>query len=319
MLASGHTSFSENTFKNWSTETFAEWLQKSGGNIYLVRGQDGYGSVNRNSRVVGFKTTDQIDDILSNYKNERVLMEARLFGYGLAIYKIISKKGVSHYAQNFMVTEESNGMIVANKLFPESIACDYKLNDKDQGEMLVSNKADTLVLDSSKIRAGMNRVVLSCSMPDGDTLVTYRDFFVDGENVALLSKMKMGKFFQEWGEPQMNTTVEHHKLTIDGEPFRYGIGSHANSAIEFPLSRNYDWLNVVIGLDDESACGDGAFFVVEADGREIYHSKKLYTTDKERLKLDVKGAKSINLRVLMGKDKDCDHGDWAHAWLEAEK
>ena len=37
------------------------------------------------------------------------------------------------------------------------------------------------------------------------------------------------------------------------------------------------------------------------------------------MKLDVKGAKSINLRVLMGKDKDCDHGDWAHAWLEAEK
>ena len=77
MLASGHTSFSENTFKSWSTEQFAEWMQKSGGNIYLVRGQDGYGKVNRNSRVVGFKTTDQIDDILSNYKNERVLMEAR--------------------------------------------------------------------------------------------------------------------------------------------------------------------------------------------------------------------------------------------------
>ena len=30
-------------------------------------------------------------------------------------------------------------------------------------------------------------------------------------------------------------------------------------------------------------------------------------------------AKSINLRVLMGDNKDCDHGDWAHAWLEAEK
>ena len=73
------------------------------------------------------------------------------------------------------------------------------------------------------------------------------------------------------------------------------------------------------GLSSSFGGGDGAFFVVEADGREIYHSKKLYTTDKERLKLDVKGAKSINLRVLMGKDKDCDHGDWAHAWLEAEK
>jgi hypothetical protein len=185
--------------------------------------------------------------------------------------------------------------------------------------MLVSNNADTLLLDSAKIRTGMNRVVLSCYMPDEDTLVTYRDFFIEGENVALLSSLKIGKFFQEWGEPQMNKTVERNKLTIDGEPFRYGIGSHANSSIEFSLSRNYDWLNAVVGLDDESACGDGAFFAVEADGREIYRSKKLYTTDKERLRLNINGAKSINLRVLMGDDKDCDHGDWAHAWLEAER
>lgn len=318
MLASGHTSFSENTFRSWSTEQFAEWMQKSGGNIYLVRGQDGYGKVNRASRVVGFKTTDQIDDILSDYKNERVLMNARDFGYGLAIYKIISKKGVSHYAQNFMVTEAVDGKVVVNKRFPESIACDYKVNDKEQAQMLVSNNADTLLLDSAKIRAGMNRVVLSCYMPDEDTLVTYRDFFVEGNNVALLSALKMSRFSQEWGEPQMNATVDHHKITLDGEPFRYGIGSHANSSLEYSLSRNYDWLNVVIGLDDESACGDGAYFAVEADGREIYRSKKLYTTDKERLRLDIKGAKSINLRVLMGDNKDCDHGDWAHAWLEAE-
>ena len=318
MLASGHTSFSENTFRSWSTEQFAEWMQKSGGNIYLVRGQDGYGKVNRASRVVGFKTTDQIDDILSDYKNERVLMNARDFGYGLAIYKIISKKGVSHYAQNFMVTEAVDGKVVVNKRFPESIACDYKVNDKEQAQMLVSNNADTLLLDSAKIRAGMNRVVLSCYMPDEDTLVTYRDFFVEGDNVALLSKLKMSRFSQEWGEPQMDATVDHHKITLDGEPFRYGIGSHANSSLEYSLSRSYDWLNVVIGLDDESACGDGAYFAVEADGREIYRSKKLYTTDKERLRLDIKGAKSINLRVLMGDNKDCDHGDWAHAWLEAE-
>jgi len=318
MLASGHTSFSENTFKNWSTETFAEWMQKSGGNIYLVRGQDGYGKVNRTSRVVGFKTTDQIDDILSNYKHERVLMNAKDFGYGLAIYKIISKKGVSQYAQNFMVTDVVDGKVVVNKRFPESIACGYKLNDKDQGELLVSTNADTLHLDSAKIRNGMNRLVFSCSMPDEDTLLTYKDFFIEAENVALLSKLKMSKYFQEWGEPQMNATVDHHNLMLDGEPFRYGIGSHANSSLEFRLSRGYDWLNVVVGLDDESACGDGAYFAVEADGREIYRSKKLYTTDKERLRLNVKGAKSINLRVLMGDNKDCDHGDWANAWLEAE-
>lgn len=85
MLAQGHSAFSERTFEGWSTDVFADWMQKSGGNIYLVRGQDGYGKVNRDSRVVGFKTTDQIDKILDSYKHERVLIDAKKFGYPLVI------------------------------------------------------------------------------------------------------------------------------------------------------------------------------------------------------------------------------------------
>ena len=146
MLAQGHSAFSERTFEGWSTDVFAEWMQKSGGNIYLVRGQDGYGKVNRESRVVGFKTTDQIDKILDSYKHERVLIDAKKFGYPLVIYKILSKKGVSQYAQNFTVSEQKDYMIVLNKRFPETIACEYVLNGEKQGDALVTVDADTLAL-----------------------------------------------------------------------------------------------------------------------------------------------------------------------------
>lgn len=317
MLAQGHSAFSERTFEGWSTEVFAEWMQKSGGNIYLVRGQDGYGKVNRDSRVVGFKTTDQIDQILEGYKHERVLVNSKDFGYPLVIYKIISKKGVSHYAQNIIVSEQSGGRIVLNKHFPESIACDYTLNGEHYGELLLTVDSDSLLLDSTKVRAGMNRAFFSCSMPDGDTLPVYRDFFVESESVALLSSIKMGRFSQDWGAPQLNESVEHHKLTLDGEPFRYGIGSHANSVLEFTLPRHFDVLHAVVGLDDESACGDGASFVVEAGGREVFRSKRLYSTEKQKIDVEISGATSLVLRIDMGENKDCDHGDWADAWLEA--
>ena len=317
MLASQHSSFSERTFEGLSTDEFAEWVQKSGGNIYLVRGQDGYGKVNRESRVVGFKTTDQIDNILDGYKNERVLIDAKKFGYPLVVYKIIAKKGVSKYAQSFTVSDQKNGQIVLKKLFPESIACDYSLNGEPQGELLVSTASDTLNLDSAKIKYGMNRAKFMCFMPDGDTLNIYRDFFIDGENVLLLSNLKMTASSQDWGNPQMNESVEHHKLTLDKEPFRYGIGSHANSVLAFDLPRSYDVFHAVIGLDDESACGDGIYFVVETDGREIFRSKKMYSTDKMPIDLSVKDAKKMVLRLEMGENRDCDHGDWANAWLEA--
>ena len=317
MLAQGHSAFSERTFEGWSTDVFAEWMQKSGGNIYLVRGQDGYGKVNRESRVVGFKTTDQIDQILDSYKHERVLIDAKKFGYPLVIYKILSKKGVSQYAQNFTVSEQKDYMIVLNKRFPETIACEYALNGEKQGDALVTVDADTLRLDSAKVLMGMNRAVFTCSMPDGDTSVVYRDFFMESDRAMLLSALKIERFSQDWGDPQVNESVEHHKLTLDSEPFRYGIGSHANSSLEYTLPRGFDMFHAVVGLDDESACGDGAYFVVLGDGRELSRSKKLYSMEKQKLDVEITGVRHLNLKIEMGDNKDCDHGDWANAWLEA--
>ena len=119
----------------------------------------------------------------------------------------------------------------------------------------------------------------------------------------------------------MNETVEHHKITLDKEIFRYGIGSHASSFIRYKLPRQYAKFYVTIGLDDESACGDGAAFIVMGDGRELFHSKRMYPTEKMGLDLDVAGVQVLELRLDEGdkKDKDCDHGDWANAWLEAAR
>lgn len=320
MLASGHSSFSERTFMSWSTETFAQWLQYSNGNIYLVRGQDGYGELNRKSRVVGFKTTDQVDEILGQYKNERVLLEPKMFGYPLAIYKINSKKGVSNYEQNFTVSDMQDNQYILNKRFPETIPCKFLFNGELQEEMLVSQSSDTLLLDSTKIKPGMNRAEFECSMPDNDTLMLRKDLFVEGSNVLLLSNFKIHSFVQDWGQPQMNETVEHGKITLDKETFRYGIGSHASSRITYRLPRTFDKLHAVIGLDDESACGDGAYFIVRGDGNDLYRSNRLYSTQKETISVDVGGVRELELILDQGgKDRDCDHGDWANAWLEAAK
>lgn len=308
----------------------------------MVRGQDGYGSVDRTSRVVGFKTTNQIDKILGSYKHKRILVEQKRFGYSLVIYKIIAKKGTSFYAKNFTVSEEAGGSFILGKQFPESISCDYSLNGERQSGILfaktndanmaddslkqaavsgnagVSLVSDTLIIDSSKIRVGINRAIFSCMMPDADTIVQYRDFFVPSDRAELLSSLRMGRTFQEWGSPQVNESVEHHQITLDGEPFRFGIGSHANSDIEYILPRPFDVFHAVIGLDDESSCGDGAHFVVQGnDTLELFRSRRLYSLEKQAINVDVRGVKKLNLRIEMGDNKDCDHGDWANAWLEA--
>ena len=320
MLASGHSSFSERSFMSWDNETFAKWQQVSGGNIYMVRGQDGYGELNRKSRVVGFKTTDQVDEILKDYKSERVLIEPKLFGYPLAIYKISAKKGVSTYLQNFFVSDMENNAMVVNKRFPETITYAYSLNGELQEELMLSLPSDTLLLDSTKIKAGMNRVTFECVMPDADTLKLVKDFFVESPEVLLLSELKMESFEQAWGQPQKNASVEHHKITIDKEIFRYGIGSHAPSFMKFQLPRAFDTFHATIGLDDESVGGDGASFIVLGDGQELFRSKRMYSTEKQRISVNVRGVRVLELRLDEGDkhDKDYDHGDWANAWLEAD-
>ena len=186
---------------------------------------------------------------------------------------------------------------------------------------MLSQESDTLSLDSTKIFAGMNRAAFECLMPDADTLRLVKDFFVETPEVKLLSAMEMSAFDQAWGNPQKNESVEHRKLTIDKEVFRYGIGSHAPSFIRYNLPRSYATLHVTIGLDDESACGDGAAFIVIGDGRELFRSKRMYPTEKQSVDIGVSGVKVLELRLDEGdkKDKDCDHGDWANAWLEASR
>lgn len=315
MLASGYSSFSEQTFMKWSSEEFLSWMKKTDNNIYVVRGQDGYGEVNRKSRVVGFKTTDQIEIILKDYKTERLLMENRSFGYPLTVHRLISKKGYSHYTQNFELSEWQGKYVLMKKNFDESIRYDLKINDSLNVGKVLSEKQDTLWVDSNQVQNGLNRTLFLMYMPDGDTLKLYRDFFKPSTEVALLTELPMISSEQSWGEMQLNQTVERHPFSLDGESFRYGIGVHAKSKIVFDLNALYSSFDFVIGMDDESACGDGASFLVLGDNRELFRSLKMYSRDKQGARVSVQGVRHLELIVEEGNDIDCDHAIWANPWL----
>ncbi len=315
MLASGFSSFSERTFMNWTHDEFLEWMQKSNQNIYIVRGQDGYGEVNLKSRVVGFKTTNQIELILKEYKSERILLENKSFGYPLTIHKIISKKGFSHYSQNMNLSQLENDHVVLEKHFNESIRYDFIQNDSLNEGRVVLESRDTLFLDSLQMKPGLNRNQFLFYMPDGDTLYFQRDLFVKDSNFVLLTDLEHVHSEQAWGALQVNKTVEGRPISLDGEEFRYGLGVHAYSKNTFKLEKNFEWLEATIGLDDESACGDGAVFNVYTDGVKRYQSLKLYSRDKQKIWISVSGASSLDLVVDEGENMDCDHAVWANAWL----
>jgi hypothetical protein len=238
MLASGFNGFSEQKFLNWSPSELQEWRNFSGDNIYIVRGQDGYGNVDRNSRVVGFKTTSTIDGILGEYKTERIFSQTRPFGYPLEAYKIGEKGEVDVYV------------------------------------------------------------------------------FARPEGSYLLQDIKLSSWKQDWGEPGIGKSVDGNAIKIDRKIFEFGIGAHANSKLVWALNGLYKKFHSHIGLDDESACGNGAVWVVKGDGKLLYSSRVLNSHEIDFLSIDIEGVDILELETLDSGDKDCDHTDWAGAWLE---
>ena len=189
---------------------------------------------------------------------------------------------------------------------------------------VIGNSTDSVSI--KEMPEGLSRFRFDFYVPD-DTVRIWRDAFVAGETVRLVSALPFASTSQDWGNPERNASVEHHTLRLGGEPYRFGIGSHANSSIvvdlcadgKCPTGKLEGNFHAVIGLDDESACGDGASFAVLAEGKELWRSKRLYSGDTSQVSIRISATRTLDLRVENGENMDCDHGDWANAWISGVK
>jgi hypothetical protein len=132
----------------------------------------------------------------------------------------------------------------------------------------------------------------------------------------LLQELKPVVAEQSWGEPKMGKSIENNAMRIDGRIFEFGIGSHAASKLVWNLDQPYKKIHSFIGLDDESACGNGAIWVVRGDGKELYRSKVLTSHEIDSLSIDIAGVKVLELETMDNGDKDCDHANWAGVWVD---
>jgi len=305
MLASGFNGFSEQEFLGWSPNELEEWRKFSGDNIYIVRGQDGYGDVDRKSRVVGFKTTSTIDGILNTYKTQKMFSQSRPFGYSLEAYKIGQKRGESGYASSIKWDSEAEEL---HWSLPDTLVNYMVILN---GEVLNLEKSERSVQVKTP---GLHYASLF-AYPESDTVQREIQFFIQSENNSLLQSIKLDLWIQDWGEPKMGKSVENNAMRINGRIFEFGIGSHAASKLIWNIAGAYKKFNSHIGLDDESVCGNGAAWVVKGDGKELFRSKVLGSREIDSISVDISGVNSLELETLDNGDKDCDHANWAGAWL----
>jgi hypothetical protein len=306
MLASGFNGFSERQFLGWSPSELQKWRDFSGDNIYIVRGQDGYGDVDRRSRVVGFKTTTTIDGILNDYKTIRLFSQTRPFGYPLEAYKIGQKRGEANYIANIIWNSEKEEI----QWSLQDTLSDYKVH--------LNNRVLDFEKDARSFplnEPGLHYAALMVFL-ENDTLQKEAQFFIRSDGNRLLQDTKPNSATQSWGDPKMGKSVENNAIRIDKRIFEFGIGSHAPSKIAWNINGAYKKFHSFIGLDDESVCGNGAIWVIYGDGKELYRSKVLTSHELDSLTINIAGVNTLELETLDNGDKDCDHANWAGSWLE---
>lgn len=322
MISQHLNGFSESRFLNWNIDEFQKWQTKTGDNIYLVRGQDGYGKVNKKSRVVGFKTTKKVEQILSNYKTEEIIRKTRPFGYALTVNKIVSKSSGSKFTNNTTVSLNSQTIhspeiiVDLKKSFLEPI--EYKLlNDQNEilhQQVITSNQVEIKIsLTSQK---GIHRYKHQLNYPDKVQEERKFSIYQADLSTILLTSLKPSQLVSGWGNSQINKTVEQNSLKVKSEVFPWGIGTHTDSKSSFALNGQYSYLNTSFGMDDESMCGDGAIFKIYGDSKLLYESSAVYAEEIHTKRINVQNIHNLELQTLQGETDLCDHTNWLNPWLE---
>jgi alpha-galactosidase len=120
---------------------------------------------------------------------------------------------------------------------------------------------------------------------------------------------------QGWGDPHKNQSVDGHGLTIGGQSFTHGLGTHAESILYVDLNNGARSFSASVGVDGEESSPQASveFFVV-GDGKVLWQSGVMKAGEPAKnLTVDLTGVKMLLLKVGdAGDGVTFDHADWAN-------
>lgn len=122
-----------------------------------------------------------------------------------------------------------------------------------------------------------------------------------------------------WGTPNSKRSVEGHGLSVGGQKFDRGVGTHAVSTYLLSLDGRAKTFSASVGVDDEVDTGKASVeFFALGDRKLLWRSGVMRWKDpSKKFDLDVTGVKLLGLLVTdAGDGIGWDHADWCDARLE---
>jgi alpha-galactosidase len=135
-----------------------------------------------------------------------------------------------------------------------------------------------------------------------------------------LDKLDVRAATQGWGEPHKNKSVDGHPLTIGGQVYERGFGTHAESTLIVKLDGGAQTFSASVGVDDEINGNPAASveFSLVGDGKALWSSGVMHAGDKAKYcEVNLSGVRSLTLKAVnSGESIDFDHADWVDAKFE---
>jgi alpha-galactosidase len=128
--------------------------------------------------------------------------------------------------------------------------------------------------------------------------------------------MNLEKMTSGWGTPQKDKSIQSKSLTIAGQTFDRGVGTHAASLMYIDLKKSCRSFSAYVGVDDEVNGKIGSVrFRIYGDGKLLFNSGILKAGDPaKKVDIDLTGCKTLTLSVdPAGDNTSFDHADWADA------
>lgn len=120
---------------------------------------------------------------------------------------------------------------------------------------------------------------------------------------------------QGWGRPQTNRSMRLQPMSIAGQRFAQGVGTHAHSSLWLDLAGSSGRFQAQVGVDDAAGGTASIQFRVTGDGRVLFQTGTMKSGDAaQSIDVDLTGIRTLLLEVLDGGNGvEFDHGDWADA------
>lgn len=137
------------------------------------------------------------------------------------------------------------------------------------------------------------------------------------ETVVKLSELDLTKMTCVMGTPKVDRSIKGETMSIGGEQFEHGVGTHAYSRMLINLHGKAKSFSAKVGLDDGAYIHASISFFVLGDKKLLWQSGPVKRGEKAReINVELSGVQKLGLLVKVNReDISENYADWADAQI----